>query len=111
MGGRICLDRAHLAHTDTETVIRQAFGRSRGEEAGKQSRGGRERDRGADVCGEWGKGSEGKGICAERVWGAMYHSYPGPLKNQTGLRFEGPQLALSNRWKGVFVCRVRQSKG
>lgn len=48
-GGRICLDRAHLAHT--ETVIRQALGRSRGSEeaVGKEGRGAE----------EWGGGREG----------------------------------------------------
>lgn len=57
MGGRICLDRAHLAHTDTETVIRQAPGRSRGSEEEEEEVvvAVVEEERGAD---EWGEGKE-----------------------------------------------------
>lgn len=60
---------------------------------GKRGKGGVERVSG-------GRGQEG------RAWGSACYPYPrpGPLKHQSGLRFEGPQVALSNRWRGVFVC-------
>lgn len=56
---------------DTETVIRQALGRSRGsKEAGRRSGGG------GGMMSLWrgGRGLE------RRAWGSACHPYPGPLK-------------------------------
>lgn len=53
------MDRAHLAHTDTETVIRQALGRSRGSEVEVVGRGGK--GAAESVSGGKGLGGESTG--------------------------------------------------
>lgn len=85
-GGRICLDRAHLVHT--ETVIRRALGRNGGSEevVGKG---------GAGVC-EWGRGRGWR-----RAWGSVCSPSSRATQKSQRIKIWG---ASSGAHRGVFVC-------